>query len=67
MNVRFLRVLGANAQVLKPGIVAVVDDHLVRWNGGDWTTYCPCPEGEACPHLDAVLALLDDRVLGEAR
>lgn len=67
MKIKFLRVLGTNAKVLKPGIVVIVDDQLVKWNGGLWTTHCACPEDETCPHLDAVLDLLDDRVLGDAR
>lgn len=67
MNVKFLRVIGVRSTSHQPAIVALVDDHLVKWNGGDWITQCACPEDEACRHLDAVLALLDDRVLGDAR
>lgn len=65
MTVRFIRVLGINAR--KPGVVALVDGLLVKWNPGPgWVTDCDCPEDEDCQHVDAVLDLLDDRVLGDA-
>jgi len=61
VNIRFLRVLSVRA--CQPGVLAIVDGHRVRWRPGDgWSCDCPI-EGDSCPHVDAVDALLDPRVL----
>lgn len=64
MTVHFIRVLGQRSRT--PAVVALVDGLLVKWNPGPgWLTDCDCPEDEDCQHVDAVLAHLDPRVLGE--
>ncbi len=64
-GVRFLRVLGHRAA--RPAVVAVMDDHLVKWNPGPgWT--CDCPTvGDTCDHVESVASMLDDRVLGDVQ
>lgn len=64
MTVRFLRVLGTRSRT--PAVVALVDGHLVKWNPGPgWVTACDCDDLDTCQHIDAVLDLLDPRVIGE--
>lgn len=63
--VRFLRVNGIRSH--QPAVVAILDGILVKWNRHGWT--CGCDDwalGDDCQHVDAVAALLDDRVLGDA-
>lgn len=61
MNLQFMRVLGARSA--GPGVLAIADGNAVRWRpGGGWSCECDTP-GDTCPHVDAVAALLDDRVL----
>jgi hypothetical protein len=68
--IRFLRVQGIRSH--QPSVVAIVDDDIrVKWNlKPGWL--CDCDEwhdgndGDTCPHVEAVAALLDPRVLGDA-
>lgn len=68
-TVRFLRVAGVRSH--QPSVVAIVDGIRVKWNlKPGWL--CDCDEwnegedGETCEHVEAVAALLDPRVLGDA-
>ena len=63
MNIKFLRVLGIRSK--HPSVVATVDGHLVKWNCRDpWTCDCLTDLDEyECDHIEAIRALLDDRVL----
>lgn len=63
MSVRILRVLGIRAK--EPGIVATVDDNLVRWNSRrGWDCACLTDEDEyECDHIALIRTMLDDRVL----
>ncbi len=67
-TIRILRVTGTRSR--QPDrealILAVVDEHLVKFSRRDgWTCDCDT-EGDWCDHVDAVDDLLDDRVLGDA-
>jgi hypothetical protein len=64
MNVRFLRVLGIRSR--GPVVQAKVDDLLVRWQPRTgWDCECLTEADEdACDHVEAVVTLLDPRVLG---
>ncbi|HEY0888671.1 MAG TPA: hypothetical protein VGE38_03550 [Nocardioides sp.] len=65
MKIRILRVLSVRAN--GPGVVAFVDDQLVKWNPKrGWITECDCEgdEDTSCPHVDALLDVLDPRVMG---
>lgn len=64
MNIKILRVIGRRAQT--PVVVAVADDHLVKWSPrDDWTCSCDEATFPVCPHIPAIEDLLDDRVTGE--
>lgn len=63
MNIRFLRVIGRRAH--NPFVVALADDHLVKWcPRDDWTCSCDEATYPECPHIPAVENLLDPRVTG---
>lgn len=63
MNVRFIHVTSLRGgPASKQFVVALADDHLVKLSRRDgWTCNCDT-EGDQCDHVDAVEALLDDRV-----
>ena len=67
-TVRFIRVTGIRSH--QPAVVAIVDGIRVKWNPSGWQCDCDTwQEGtgdDSCEHVDAVLPLLDDRVLGDA-
>ena len=70
-HVRFLRVIGVRTTALKPSVVAVVDNaHVVKWNPKGWECACDVwtlgTEDGTCEHVEAVAALLDPRVVGDA-
>ncbi|MBX0299398.1 hypothetical protein K2F54_05330 [Cryobacterium sp. 1639] len=67
MKIKFIRIIGARAT--KPGVVATVDDHLVKWNPSkDWECDCLTDLDEfECDHIEAIRGLLDDRVLTPLR
>lgn len=49
-----------------PLVIARADDQLVKYSRRDgWTCDCDV-EGEACPHVDAIADLIDDRVFAES-
>ena len=64
-GVQFLRVIGVRAKDRDPVVLASVDGNLVRWKRNQrWTCTCPT-EGDECSHVDAVVDLLDAKVLGD--
>lgn len=62
MNVTFRRVLGRRAT--SPVVIATADDYRVHWTPAKgWTCDCDEHEHPDCPHIPAVAALLDPRVI----
>lgn len=68
-EIRFIRVTGVRSH--QPSVVAIVDGIRVKWNlGPGWQ--CDCEEwltgtdGDSCQHVEAVIDMLDARVLGDA-
>uniref|UniRef100_A0A5Q5BL49 SWIM-type domain-containing protein n=2 Tax=unclassified Mycobacterium TaxID=2642494 RepID=A0A5Q5BL49_MYCSS len=66
MNIRILRVIGRRSH--SPAVVALADDHLVKWSPrDDWTCSCDEATFPDCPHIPAIEEVLDPRVTGEPR
>lgn len=64
MKIQFLRVLGQRSQ--SPAVVAVADDHLVRWRPtAGWSCDCNEASSPGCPHIPAVGSLIDPKVTGK--
>ena len=63
MNISILRVVGMRST--SPHVRAEVDEHRVEWSPRkNWTCTCLTEADEfLCEHVDALLALLDPRVL----
>lgn len=69
MTIRFLRVQTPTRHMpaREPLVIAIVDDVLVKFSRRDgWTCTCDT-DADECEHVDAVVDLLDDRVLGDDR
>lgn len=62
MKIRMIRVLGVRAK--DPGILAMADEYLVRWNNRKgWDCACLTELDEfECAHIDAVRGMVDARV-----
>lgn len=69
MTIRFLLVQTGtrHTPARVPLVIAVVDNHLVKFSRRDgWSCDCDT-EGDECSHVDAAAELLDDKVLGDKR
>ena len=65
MKIKFLRIIGVRAKDRDPVVLASVDSYMVRWKRNQgWTCTC-LTERDECVHVDAVVDLLDDKVLGD--